>query len=176
MKEQRIECWISPISDAVRARYITKPATAKKAADETVRLLRHLNRVAGCWSRVTPRMVTDWCCTARPNAQNVYPPVAANTASNRGWAARAALEAAQALGIEVDAASLVAETPKREVSEFAMRPLTETEARQVCAYARGGIITSDQSLIVALGFAGASAEETGSSHRSWDLGDVRVHR
>lgn len=160
MKDDRIVCWISPVSDAVRARYIAKPATAKKAADETVRLLNHLSRVAAHWPRVTPQMVADWCCTARPNAQNAYPPVSANTASNRAWAARAALEAAQALGVEIDAAALVADVPKREISESAMRPLTESEARRVCAHARGRIITTDESLLVALGFAGASAEET----------------
>ena len=132
----------------------------KKAVDETVRLLRHLSRVAVLWSKVTPQMVADWCCTARPNAQNAYPPVAANTASNRGWAARAALEAAQALGVEVDAASLVADTPKRETSEFAMRPLTESETGRMCAHARGGIIATDLSLLIALGFAGASASES----------------
>lgn len=159
MRDDRIACWISPVCDAVSARYIAKPATARKAVDETARLLKYLSRTAERWPDITPQMIADWCCAARPNPQNAYPRVAANTAANRGWAARAALEAAQALGADVDASSLAADTPRREASDLAMRPLTEAEARQVCAHARGGIITTDLPLIVALSLAGASAAE-----------------
>lgn len=48
----------------------------------------------------------------------------------------------------------------REASENAMRPLTETETAQVLAHARCGITTTSVPLIVALAFAGASAEES----------------
>ena len=124
------------------------------------RLLRYLSRVAVHWPNVTTQMIADWCSTARPTPNDRYPPVAPNTASNRGWAARAALEAGQALGIDIDAADLLGDTPKRQPSDKAMRPLTRAEAAAVRTHARGGVITSDLSLLVTLGFAGASASES----------------
>lgn len=159
MKESRIECWTPAIIEAVHARYIANASTAKKATEEGTRLLKYLNSVARTWDRVVPAMVSNWCCTARPDARGGYRQVAPNTASNRAWAARSVLEAAQALGADVEAASLLGEMPRRQASEFAMRPLTEDEARLVRASAKGGMITTDLPLLVALSGAGATASE-----------------
>ncbi|WP_419944274.1 hypothetical protein [Candidatus Poriferisodalis sp.] len=159
MNEPRIECWIPAIIEAVRARYIANAATAKKATEEATRLLRYLNSVARTWDRVVMEMVSNWCCTARPNAMGEYRQVAPNTASNRAWAARSVLEAAQALGANVEAASLLCEMPRRQTSESAMRPLTADETRLVRASAKGGMITTDLPLLVALSGAGATASE-----------------
>ena len=172
VNEQRIECWIPAVVDAVRARYIATRSTAEKTETETRSLLRYLSRTAGEWQHVTAQMVTDWCCTGRPDAKNKYQPVATNTASNRMWVAGAALKATAALGAIPDANSLLGSTIKREASAEAMRPLTETEAGLVRRHARGGVITTLLPLLVALSFAGASAAEIAQIL----LGDIDAER
>ena len=177
MKESRIECWTPAIIEAIRARYIANISTAKKATDEASRLLKYLNSVAGTWDRVDSEMVANWCGTGRPNTAGVYRQVAPNTASNKAWAARSVLKAAQALGVDVDAASLLGEMPKRETSKLAMRPLTEDEARLVRINARGGMITTDLPLLVALSRAGATASEIATvtaAHIEADRGFVHL--
>ncbi len=159
MKEARIECWIPAIIEAVRARYIANVSTAEKASQEAARLLKYLASVALIWDCVVSETVANWCGTARPDSKGAYRQVAPNTASNRAWVARSVLEAAQALGAGIDAASLLGEMPKREASESAMRPLTENESRLVRGSAKGGMITTDLPLLVALSSAGATASE-----------------
>lgn len=159
MSEDRIECWTPAIIDAISARYIANGPTGVKTSSDAARLLKYLNSVARTWDRVVSEMVANWCWTARPNSKGEYRQVVPNTASNRAWVARSVLEAAQALGVDIDAASLLGEMPKRQLSEFAMRPLTEDEARLVRGSAKGGMITTDLPVLVALSSAGATASE-----------------
>lgn len=158
-EDQHIEAWIPAIAESAQARFAAKPATATKAAQEITRLLRYLSRVAVTWNAVTVDMIMNWCATARPDKSGLHREVAANTASNRAWAARVGLDLASMLGAEIDVMLAHSIGIKREASENAMRPLTQSESRRVLAHARGGITTTSVPLIVALAFAGASSGE-----------------
>ena len=176
-EDQRIEAWIPAIAKSAQARFTAKPATANKATEEITRLLRYLSRVAITWDAVTVEMIMNWCSSARPDSKGRHREVAANTASNRAWAARAGLDLASMLGADVDLMLAHSIDLKREASENAMRPLTESETQRVIAHARGGITTTSVPLIVALAFAGASSEETAvvtPDHIDAERGFVRL--
>ena len=160
MKESRIEYWIPCLLAAVKARYISKPSTAEKADNEASRLLKYLSRTAVHWHLVTASMVADWCEIGRPDKRGHFRNVAPNTAANRVWVAKAVLEAARSLGADIDVGALLDNAIIRQPSKYAMRPLTNTEANRVRGSAQGGIVSTTQSILISLAFAGATTSET----------------
>ena len=118
------------------------------------------------WPLVTPRLAREWCGAGTRGRDGIARRPKGSTIVNRQWTLRTMFTVAASLGAEVNPHTAAGEPIKRDPPDASARPLTDTEDRQVCAYADPGVAPTMGSMVAALSRSGGSATELPNVRRS----------
>lgn len=152
--------WEPLVVEAVRERFARNEQTVKLVVGNILRLFKftsaHGIRTCDGW---TNELVHDWCWAPRSDANGLPQPVRHATARHRQWAALVCFQEAAKLGCPIDPLVLIGERIPRPPPMVSARPLRPDEERRVQQYADTGLLGSQRALLLALSFAGGTAQE-----------------
>ena len=160
--DQSIAQWTVILLDALHNFYSANRATRRKAVAEAQRFIRFLiARGVVYWWQVTPELVAEFLWAARPDRNGRHRSVSAATARNRRGSVGSLLRIAVMLGLNINPRDLLGDPLGSTPPQVSTRPLTAAEAQAVRDCADAGLWVSTAPVMIAIGFAGGSPEETG---------------